>query len=542
MPFDPYHKWLGIPPKDQPPNYYRLLALDLYESDPDVIDAAADRQMAFLRQCSGGPHVAQSQKLLNEIAAARLCLLNSDGRTAYDAKLRRDLARKLPWGKVVVGVSACLSIAALAWELSSVLSQGTKSNESQQNAGPSKRPRKTEQVATAKAGTIAANTPPRSGQNATGDDALSPAGEANNASSLVILEAKYGARETWVDLTERVGAASRSGLLIMVAHSALVGKDPVPGVSKQLKLRYRLQGRVYEQSYGDHSVVLLDDRPAGPARTGTGLDIIEAWFGGGVLGEGGWVDVTEHLRLHVPGNRLSLTVSDAMQGAPAARADGPKALVVRYSFEGHVLTTPFREDDVLALGADPLAGKLPEAGPRPGNDSTDGRMLSILDARYGAKQTWFDLTDRVRSASTAGTLVMVVNTALVGNDPFPGTTKLLKLRYRQNGKIIDDLFGEGSVVQLDGRSYGPTKPDSQLAILEASFGGGIRGETEWIDVRLWLNSKIKDNRLDIPVGEIIQGLPRVGSGPRVLAVRYSFEGEVQTTNVDEGGVLRLGKQ
>lgn len=25
VPFDPYHKWLGIPPKDQPPNHYRLL-------------------------------------------------------------------------------------------------------------------------------------------------------------------------------------------------------------------------------------------------------------------------------------------------------------------------------------------------------------------------------------------------------------------------------------------------------------------------------------------------------------------------------------
>jgi hypothetical protein len=26
-PFDPYHRWLGIPPQEQPPNHYRLLAL-----------------------------------------------------------------------------------------------------------------------------------------------------------------------------------------------------------------------------------------------------------------------------------------------------------------------------------------------------------------------------------------------------------------------------------------------------------------------------------------------------------------------------------
>ncbi len=36
--FAPYHKWLGIPPADQPANHYRLLGLNLFESDPDVID------------------------------------------------------------------------------------------------------------------------------------------------------------------------------------------------------------------------------------------------------------------------------------------------------------------------------------------------------------------------------------------------------------------------------------------------------------------------------------------------------------------------
>jgi hypothetical protein len=30
--FDPYRKWLGIAPADQPPNHYRLLGLDLFES------------------------------------------------------------------------------------------------------------------------------------------------------------------------------------------------------------------------------------------------------------------------------------------------------------------------------------------------------------------------------------------------------------------------------------------------------------------------------------------------------------------------------
>jgi hypothetical protein len=94
--FDVYHKWLSIPPSDQPPNHYRLLGMGLFESDPDVISSAADRQMAHVQTYKNGPHSVQSQKLLNEIAAAKLCLLKPAKREIYDAELRRRLAAKEP--------------------------------------------------------------------------------------------------------------------------------------------------------------------------------------------------------------------------------------------------------------------------------------------------------------------------------------------------------------------------------------------------------------------------------------------------------------
>lgn len=87
MSFDPYYQWLGIPPQEQPPNHYRLLGLVLLEANPDVISAAADRQMTHLRAMQSGPHAAQSQKLLNEVAAARVCLLTPTQKTAYDQAL-----------------------------------------------------------------------------------------------------------------------------------------------------------------------------------------------------------------------------------------------------------------------------------------------------------------------------------------------------------------------------------------------------------------------------------------------------------------------
>lgn len=91
--FDPYRKWLGIPPKDQPPHLYRLLGIDPFESDPDVISAAADGRMAQLKTVQAGRYSELSQKLLNEIATARVTLLNPEKKAAYDAQLRAQLAR-----------------------------------------------------------------------------------------------------------------------------------------------------------------------------------------------------------------------------------------------------------------------------------------------------------------------------------------------------------------------------------------------------------------------------------------------------------------
>jgi len=97
--FDPYHRWLGIPPEDQPPNYYVLLGLRPFESEADVIQSAADQRMGHLRTFQTGEHSALSQQLLNEVAAARLCLLSPAKKADYDEKLRAKLAKR--WGLLV---------------------------------------------------------------------------------------------------------------------------------------------------------------------------------------------------------------------------------------------------------------------------------------------------------------------------------------------------------------------------------------------------------------------------------------------------------
>ncbi len=94
--FDPYYRWLGIPAKDQPAHLYRLLGLTEFESDPDVIAMAADRQMAYVRNFQSGQYDRFAEALLNELAAAQVCLLNKTKKAAYDQKLRQQLAALAP--------------------------------------------------------------------------------------------------------------------------------------------------------------------------------------------------------------------------------------------------------------------------------------------------------------------------------------------------------------------------------------------------------------------------------------------------------------
>jgi hypothetical protein len=117
MAIDPYHEWLGIPPEEQPPNHYRLLGIKLYEASQDVIANAADRQMIFVRQFQIGKHQEESQRLLNEIAAAKICLLNPTSKAIYDEGLWGDLVAQPPPAPVMLSAESSPIAARAAKQL-----------------------------------------------------------------------------------------------------------------------------------------------------------------------------------------------------------------------------------------------------------------------------------------------------------------------------------------------------------------------------------------------------------------------------------------
>lgn len=134
--FDPYRKWLGIPPQEQPPHYYRLLGVGLFEDDPDVIQEAADRQMAHVQTHKTGKYSDLSQKLLNELAKAKLCLLSPDKKAEYDKQLKAKLKAKSGTSDVAVAKAAPAKATPVAAAGKPAARKPTKKAAAKQKSAP----------------------------------------------------------------------------------------------------------------------------------------------------------------------------------------------------------------------------------------------------------------------------------------------------------------------------------------------------------------------------------------------------------------------
>jgi hypothetical protein len=94
-PFDPYREWLGIEPREQPADFYRLLGVARFETDLARIATAADQRMALVRSFQTGPRGTYTQRLLNELSAARVALLSPASKALYDQALAQHLAARI---------------------------------------------------------------------------------------------------------------------------------------------------------------------------------------------------------------------------------------------------------------------------------------------------------------------------------------------------------------------------------------------------------------------------------------------------------------
>ena len=81
-------EWLAIPVTEHPPTHYRLLGVPAFEANQEVIRNAADRQYSHVKRLAVNEFTDVGQALLDEIMAAKVCLLNPEKKATYDEKLR----------------------------------------------------------------------------------------------------------------------------------------------------------------------------------------------------------------------------------------------------------------------------------------------------------------------------------------------------------------------------------------------------------------------------------------------------------------------
>ncbi|TWT29968.1 hypothetical protein [Blastopirellula retiformator] len=91
-PNNPYYRWLGLSVYGRP-DYYALLGLRTYETDPQAIAAGGEQAFLRVQTQHGGAEEASRQQILQEITAARACLQDPGQKAIYDQQLQQFYAQ-----------------------------------------------------------------------------------------------------------------------------------------------------------------------------------------------------------------------------------------------------------------------------------------------------------------------------------------------------------------------------------------------------------------------------------------------------------------
>jgi hypothetical protein len=575
--FDPYHKWLGIPKKEQPAHHYRLLGITIFEPDLDVIEAAADRQMAYVSQCATGEHLKLSQQILNELSAARVCLLVPAKRAIYDEQLRKRLGQSAETSSMAISepervgefdqtfetlrraprrkksrsrkseisnwtlAGTSVAVVVLGIGLWSMIGN-SRSGQSRIRSDLESPPVAVLTVGTVEKSTIqdSARVPPEKPAEkilAKVETSNVAANNGGNAIGLEVVEARYGARDRWSDLTDRARVASQSGFLGMVVDGGLVGGDPYPGVQKNLFVRYRIGGRDFEYLAPDfHSTFVIDARPKPVVDPKGELLIHEAWYSDNISGESDPIDVADRLRTAVHDGRLQANLTQVVKGLPNRRI-----LFVRWSVLDQVWTSAFELDETIDLG--PETPAVINLASRRASKSGDKQSLMILEVKYGRGNQWIDLTDKVAFAEKRGVIAFLADWTTVSTDPVPNIPKMMRVRYQARGILYDELYFDGTFVYFDGRADQSPKTGSGLTIVQAICGHGVYGDPRepMIDVTDHLQKQVREDRLVRSVDAAVQDVAG-HINPRRLLVRYAHNGLVRIVVFNQGDEIRLGAE
>ncbi|MBK7406201.1 MAG: hypothetical protein IPJ41_16750 [Phycisphaerales bacterium] len=420
------------------------------------------------------------------------------------------------------------------------------------------------------------------------------AGEVFDASSASLVRAVYGAGESWVDVTDHIGAVAAGD-----THECRVDPlhfgipDPAPGVIKTLAMTLDAGGQTFTLTEQDGDWVRLGAPTEGDMLIGAsgppvqlgGVQLLAVWYGT----ESRWLDALDRFRPFEARGAAEFAKADEL--APQDVAPGRVKQVRLYYVEGGerriavlpnagaALAVPFggvRPVEGLSLPVAPPApatprveeawikSKAPPFAPArrgsslgPGADGfgivspADAKLfgrgdITLVSGEYGAGGRVADVTESLRDRMGAedGLCGLWASPGALGvEDPAPGEAKRLTVALRVGERDLECAAADGAELVIGapgaiegmiGTTAAPIELDG-MRVWAAWYGAG----QNWSDAMAGLRGEVRDDAL---ITRAVSGL--VGYDPArdvVKELRLYFErgGKTQMIVYRENAAVKL---
>ncbi len=245
-------------------------------------------------------------------------------------------------------------------------------------------------------------------------------------------------------------------------------------------------------------------------------------------------DIRQLLQSRVQNNRLNLQVTNAsMGGDPIANEE--KTLRISYAWAGRTYEAAIPENQMVSI---PTEQQLNDqlAIVRSG---TSG--LQILTANYGAKDRFSDVRQLLQSRVQDDRLNLQVTNASMGGDPIANEEKTLRISYAWAGRTYEAAILENQMIsipteqQLNDQQAYVRSDASGLQILTANYGAKDR----FVDVRQLLQSRVQNDRLNLPVTNASMGGDPIEREAKTLRVSYAWAGRTYEAAIPENQLVSI---
>ncbi len=322
---------------------------------------------------------------------------------------------------------------------------------------------------------------------------------------LGVAVARYGARTTFEDVRDDIGAFRELGTSIKVTNRSM-GGDPLRGVRKALSV-FGVRGTLFTRVLSLQTTTLLDTPAVLANQAGSPIDPSVPLFQHATVivavrrffpASSQWVDVTA--------DAPALLVRDQTASLASLLTDGAGGTLEVSVIAGVMLTNVSLErqdmDFVVGDGDEDFQPVSPgweaDAGLSLPVSLPLGTVVALLSAQYGARSTFANAIPAVGVMQSVGTQIRVTNKTM-GGDPLVGVRKTLSA-FAVEGKINTQEFTSAnmafpSTTELAGSDLPAGTPEHQLGT---------------VIIRALLNTGSPDGPVDVSdqlPGFVVRDLP-----------------------------------